>query len=233
MMDSSEWEVCKMVSTFFKFLWGICLIAFFVGLIKPELVMFWAPEAKRTRKWAAVAAFLGMFVFLGLSNATMTDEQQAAHQQQVEQQKQEKQAKEQAKAEQKAAEEKAKAEKKAAEEKVAAEQKAKQEAEAKIPIEYKNALKKAEMYGNTMHMSKQAVYEQLTSEYGERFPAEAAQYAINNAKVDYKKQALEKAKSYQSDMAMSADAVYEQLTSEYGERFTPEEAQYALDNLPK
>ncbi len=31
-----------------------------------------------------------------------------------------------------------------------------------------------------MHMSKQRIYDQLTSEYGEKFDAEATQYAIDN-----------------------------------------------------
>lgn len=80
-------------------------------------------------------------------------------------------------------------------------------------------------------MSKAGIYDQLTSEYGEKFSPEAAQYAMDNLEVDWNKNALEKARSYQDSMAMSPDAIYEQLTSEYGEQFTPEEAQYAVDNL--
>lgn len=82
-----------------------------------------------------------------------------------------------------------------------------------------------------MHMSKQGIYDQLTSEYGEQFPADAAQYAIDNLDADYKANALEKAKSYQNTMNMSKNAIYDQLISEYGEKFTAEEAQYAIDNL--
>ena len=52
--------------------------------------------------------------------------------------------------------------------------------EADVSKEYKNALKKAESYSKTMHMSKQAIYDQLTSEYGEQFPEDAAQYAIDH-----------------------------------------------------
>lgn len=103
--------------------------------------------------------------------------------------------------------------------------------EPDIPKEYKNALKKAENYSSMMHMSKQAIYDQLTSEYGEQFPADAAQYAIDNLNADYKQNALEKAKSYQDNMNMSKSAIYDQLVSEYGEQFTSEEAQYAIDNL--
>ncbi len=97
--------------------------------------------------------------------------------------------------------------------------------------EEKNALKKAESYSSTMHMSKSGIYKQLTSEYGEGFTAEAAQYAIDNIQADWNANALAKAKSYQSTMHMSKQNIYKQLTSEYGEGFTAEEAQYAIDHL--
>lgn len=97
--------------------------------------------------------------------------------------------------------------------------------------EYKNALKKAETYSKIMHMSKKAIYNQLISEYGEKFPADAAQYAIDNIEADWKANALEKAKTYQNTMNMSKKAIYNQLISSYGEKFTKEEAQYAIDHL--
>lgn len=97
--------------------------------------------------------------------------------------------------------------------------------------EQKNALKKAESYAETMHMSKQRIYDQLTSEYGEGFDAEAAQYAIDNLEWDWNANALAKAKSYRDTMNMSKNRIYEQLISEYGEKFTAEEAQYAIDHL--
>ena len=100
-----------------------------------------------------------------------------------------------------------------------------------VPNEYRNALHKAENYSKMMHMSKQRIYDQLTSEYGEKFTAEQAQYAIDNIKGDYLEAALKSAKNYQETMNMSKDAIYDQLTSEYGEKFTAEEAQYAIDNL--
>ena len=99
-------------------------------------------------------------------------------------------------------------------------------------IEQKNALAKAQSYSDLMHMSKAGIYQQLTSEYGEGFSAEDAQYAIDNLNADYKANALAKAKSYQENMHMSKSRIYEQLISEYGEGFTTEEAQYAIDNLP-
>ncbi|WP_213594331.1 Ltp family lipoprotein [Paenibacillus woosongensis] len=135
-------------------------------------------------------------------------------------------------------EEKAKleAEKKEKEEKakLEAEEKAKKEAEDKeksIPREHRSALKKAELYAESMHMSKAAIYDQLTSEYGENFPQEAAQYAVDNIVFDWKENALKKAQLYAESMDMSNSAIYDQLISEYGEKFTAEEAQYAIDNL--
>ena len=109
--------------------------------------------------------------------------------------------------------------------------KAEAEKEASTPTEYKTALKKAAIYSETASMSKKALYKQLISEYGEKFTAEAAQYAIDNLQADYKQNALKKAQTYQKTMSMSPSAIYDQLISEYGENFTIEEAQYAIDNL--
>ena len=102
-------------------------------------------------------------------------------------------------------------------------------AEDNVPTEYKNALKTAKRYDKTSHMSKQGLYDQLTSEF-EQFTPEAAQYAIDNVNADWKENALKTAKSYQEHADMSTGAIYDQLISEF-EQFTPEEAQYAIDNL--
>lgn len=98
-------------------------------------------------------------------------------------------------------------------------------------VEEKNALKKAETYSNSLHMSKQGIYNQLTSSV-EGFTKEAAQYAIDNIEADWNKNALEKAKTYQTSMSMSSKAIYNQLISSV-EGFTKSEAQYAIDNLDK
>lgn len=97
--------------------------------------------------------------------------------------------------------------------------------------EQKNALKKAKSYSSTMYMSKKGIYNQLTSEYGEGFSKEDAQYAVDNVDADWKANALAKAKTYQETMNMSKNNIYKQLISEYGEQFTEEEAQYAIDHL--
>lgn len=103
--------------------------------------------------------------------------------------------------------------------------------ESDVPVEFASAFKKAEIYSDTMHMSKEGIYDQLISEYGEKFSAEAAQYAIDNINADWNNNALEKAKIYQNDMAMSPSAIEDQLKSEHGEKFTAEEASYAVGHL--
>ena len=100
-----------------------------------------------------------------------------------------------------------------------------------VPKEYRNALHKAENYSKMMHMSKQRIYDQLTSEYGEKFDTEAAQYAIDNLNADYNENALKCGENYKKTMHMSKARIYDQLTSENGEKFTAEQAQYAIDNL--
>lgn len=82
-----------------------------------------------------------------------------------------------------------------------------------------------------MQMSKAGIYDQLTSEYGEQFSPEAAQYAVDNIEADFNINALGKAKDYQETMSMSPEAIRDQLTLEYGEKFTPSEANYAITHL--
>jgi uncharacterized membrane protein YhaH (DUF805 family) len=102
---------------------------------------------------------------------------------------------------------------------------------SKVSTEFKNALETAKEYSDNMHLSKAAIYDQLTSTDGEGFPADAAQYAIDNLKADYNKNALETAKTYSKDMHMSTQEIRDQLTSADGEQFTASEADYAIQHL--
>ena len=100
-----------------------------------------------------------------------------------------------------------------------------------VPREHENALQKANNYLRIKGFSHAGLYEQLTSEHGENFPADAADYAMANVNADWNAEALEAARSYQRISPMSDDRLFEQLTSPYGENFTPEQARYAIDNL--
>lgn len=106
-----------------------------------------------------------------------------------------------------------------------------EEPQEEVPREYQSALSSAETYSSIMHMSKAEIYNQLISEYGDKFAPEAAQYAIDNIQADWKENALQSAESYNENMHMSKAEMYDQLTSEYGSQFTAEEAQYAIDNI--
>ncbi|HSX14762.1 MAG TPA: Ltp family lipoprotein [Candidatus Saccharimonadales bacterium] len=100
-----------------------------------------------------------------------------------------------------------------------------------VPAEYTSALYQATSYANDQHMSKQSVYDQLVSQYGEKFSVAAAQYAIDNVKADWNANALFTAKSYQTNQHMSPAAIHDQLTSQYGEKFTQAEADFAIQHL--
>jgi hypothetical protein len=101
----------------------------------------------------------------------------------------------------------------------------------KVPAEYVSALDQAGTYSSTMHLSKAGIYDQLTSQYGGKFTAPAAQYAIDNVKSDWNANALAQAKTYQSTMHLSPAAVRDQLVSDNGGKFLPAEADYAIAHL--
>lgn len=113
-------------------------------------------------------------------------------------------------------------------------QKVKQKAEdkkevAKVPLEYRTAVKKAQDYLSTVGMSKQGLEKQLVD--FEKFSPEAAKYAVEHVKVNWNEQALKKAKDYVKNVSLSPEATRTQLID--FEHFTPEEAQYAIDHLEK
>lgn len=105
----------------------------------------------------------------------------------------------------------------------------KQPTTPEVPKEYEAALKRARSYGRIFHMSRNGIYEQLTSDV-EGFTPEAAQYAVDNLDMDYRENAYQKAQDYFEKMNMSKEGIYNQLISSAG-GFTLEEAQYAVDKL--
>lgn len=97
--------------------------------------------------------------------------------------------------------------------------------------EFVKAQKKAQSYSDVMHMSKEGIYQQLISSYGEGFDKDAAKWAVEHINADFNLNALKKAESYSDTMYMSKQGIYDQLVSSYGENFTKSEAQYAVDHL--
>jgi hypothetical protein len=93
------------------------------------------------------------------------------------------------------------------------------------------AVESAQTYIDMGAFSKQGLYEQLSSDYGEGFTEAEAQYAVDHVRVNWKKEAVQSARGYLENSAMSRDGLLEQLTSDYGEGFTYEEAVYAVNKV--
>lgn len=53
--------------------------------------------------------------------------------------------------------------------------------------EQKAALSSAKSYSEYLNMSKEGIFEQLTSKAGDKYPEDIARYAVENLKADYKK----------------------------------------------
>lgn len=102
----------------------------------------------------------------------------------------------------------------------------------KLTIGQENALRSASRYLDFMHFSRTGLIGQLTSEYGEGFAPEDAEFAVatleQTGKVDWNAEAAEAAESYLEMMSFSRDGLFEQLTSSYGEGFTAEQANAGL-----
>lgn len=93
-----------------------------------------------------------------------------------------------------------------------------------------NALEVAEMYGSTLSMSEQGIYDALTSEEtGYLFTDEEAQAAIDELGADYEANALETAEDYSTSNNMSGQVIYDLLVDV--ELFTEDQAEYAMENL--
>lgn len=97
--------------------------------------------------------------------------------------------------------------------------------------ECRNAIESAKSYNEWSHMSRQGLFNQLTSEYGEKFSADAAGCALNNLQINYTLNALKSAQSYNEWSHMSKQGLYNQLVSEHGDQFTHEDAWWAVENL--
>jgi len=95
-----------------------------------------------------------------------------------------------------------------------------------------SAVRSAKSYLSFAGFSRAGLMKQLTSENGEGFAAEDAEFAIaqleSAGEVDWNQEAVESAKSYLEFQGFSRDGLYDQLTSEYGESFTPDQANFAL-----
>ncbi|MGI1836448.1 Ltp family lipoprotein [Lactococcus garvieae] len=93
--------------------------------------------------------------------------------------------------------------------------------------------KTAISYLNTAHLSKQGLYDQLTSEYGSQMTPEEANAAIARIDplVNWNNLAVLSAQSYRDTGNLTGQALLDQLTSEYGSKFPAAQAQYGVDHV--
>ena len=97
--------------------------------------------------------------------------------------------------------------------------------DSSVSREFKNALEKAESYLNYSAFSKEELKGQLIFN---KFPEDAAQYAVDNVVTDWNEQALKKANSYLNNSAFSKEELKGQLIFN---KFPEDAAQYAVDNV--
>jgi Host cell surface-exposed lipoprotein len=95
----------------------------------------------------------------------------------------------------------------------------------------RRALESAESYLAMSGFSKQGLYEQLSSSYGEGFTQAQAQYAVDHVGADWNREAVQSARSYLEFSPMSRAALIDQLSSSAGEGFTYEQALYAVNKV--
>ena len=99
----------------------------------------------------------------------------------------------------------------------------------------RNALKEAQSYLNYQAFSRDGLINQLTSEYGSKFPMEDAEKAVSileeNNQVDWNEQAYKAAIDYLKYQAFSRNGLINQLSSDAGSKFTSEQAEYGVKKL--
>lgn len=112
------------------------------------------------------------------------------------------------------------------------------EAEAESPTldssltkSQQNAVKSALSYLEFSGFSRQGLIDQLSSEYGDQYPAADATIAVESLDVDWRAEAVESANSYLEFSAFSCQGLIDQLSSDYGDQYTVEEATYAATQV--
>jgi hypothetical protein len=99
-----------------------------------------------------------------------------------------------------------------------------------MSVSQENAIEEARSYLRSMAFSRQGLIDQLSSEYGSKFPLADAEFAVayieNNSEVDWNAQAVKSAKEYLDSSSFSCNGLIDQLSSEYGSKFTESQATY-------
>lgn len=102
-----------------------------------------------------------------------------------------------------------------------------------VPEEYKKALETAQKHVDYSHgYSKHSLYNMLTNkDYGDKFSAEAADYAVKNVKADWKENAYYNAKTYKEYGEKSNAEIERYMRNVDSNKFSDKEIDYAIEKL--
>lgn len=102
-----------------------------------------------------------------------------------------------------------------------------------VPEEYKKALETAQKHVDySQSYSKHSLYNMLTNkEYGDKFSAKAAKYAVENVKVNWKENAYYNAKSYKKYGDETNAEIEKYMRDVDSNKFSKEEIDYAMEKL--
>ncbi|WP_317643419.1 Ltp family lipoprotein [Bombiscardovia apis] len=98
-----------------------------------------------------------------------------------------------------------------------------------VSNDYKQALVKAQEYVDTLHLSEEGLRDKLRGK-PDYFSANAAQYAIEHVKADYRANAVIRAREYAWNQHMDAESIDAKLTG-IVDKFTPADADYAIQHV--
>ncbi|KGM14419.1 Ltp family lipoprotein [Cellulomonas bogoriensis] len=102
-------------------------------------------------------------------------------------------------------------------------------------VSQQNAYRSAQSYLSFTAFSRTGLIQQLSSDYGEGYPLEDAEFAVARleaeGEVDWLEQAVKSAENYLSFTSFSRSGLIEQLSSQHGEGFTREQAEHAADEV--
>lgn len=95
-----------------------------------------------------------------------------------------------------------------------------------LTVSQQNAVRSARSYISFSGFSRQGLIDQLSSEYGDKYPIEDATIAVDSLNIDYNEQAEKSAGSYLEFSGFSCQGLIDQLSSPYGDKYTLEQAQH-------
>lgn len=104
-----------------------------------------------------------------------------------------------------------------------------------MTLSQQNAVKTAMNYVDLMAFSRKGLIDQMSSEYGDKYSREDAEFAVSyleeNNLVDWDVEAVQCAQNYLDLTAFSKDGLIDQMSSDAGDKFSRKQAEYAASQV--